>query len=688
VSYSLADQLTAQRIRARAACVAAAASYRPDIDGLRAVAITLVIAYHVFPRWLPGGFSGVDVFFAISGYLITQLVLTGLGERTFTLAGFYQRRLRRIVPALLVLLTGCCALAWFTLLPGEFRFFGRALLWCAPFLANIHFAHVTGYFDPDADGNLLLHLWSLGVEEQFYLAWPILLVLAVRYGVTRRVLAAVLVTSLLISLWGARHAPVVHFFLPGARAWELAAGGLLAAARWPAPTAASAGLERRARFGFTACRACAGLVLILAGALLLGADTAFPGGWAALPVGGALLLIDAGPGSAVSRAFLGRGALVFIGRRSYSLYLWHWPLLTFSRTIFGPELPPAALALVLLLTLAAAFASYRLIEQPLRHGALGRAAVPLLLAGLALFTGLGAAVAEGRLPGRLSGSAFTAWEAAATDWKIPGPLSETSEFETWTLPTQRAQTALFIGDSHMQQYWPRISWLASTHAESARSVLFTTYAGCPILPGLNSLRQPRRCDDFFTYAVREAWRPEVDTVIFGAFWELYLAAEYQHGIYSAGDPLHRRLSLDSRATQLALGQFERLLGALVASGRRVFIVLSNPTSARFEPRFLVPPQVRLSRALPHALRADDSTPVAATAFESAVAPLMTRLREIAARTGAQALDPRSTLCAGSDCPTVGEDGLPLYIDSNHLRASFARGHASFLDETLLAPQTR
>jgi hypothetical protein len=154
------------------------------------------------------------------------------------------------------------------------------------------------------------------------------------------------------------------------------------------------------------------------------------------------------------------------------------------------------------------------------------------------------------------------------------------------------------------------------------------------------------------------------------------------------DPLRRRLTLESRGTQLALGEFERLLGELVASGRRVFIVLSNPTSPRFEPRSLVTPQVRLSLEPPRVLRAGESAPVDAAPFESFVAPLAQRLREIAARSGAEVLDPRSTLCAGMDCPSVGEDGLPLYIDSNHLRASFACAHAGFLDETLLGPNAR
>ena len=685
----------ARRIAGRVARLEhAGRDYRPDIDGLRAVAISLVIAYHALPKSLPGGFIGVDIFFVISGYLITRLVLAGLQAGTFTLAGFYQRRMRRIVPALLLVLSAVFAMGWFVLLPSEFRWLGRSILWCTPFLANVFFARVTGYFDVGADYNLLLHLWSLGVEEQFYLAWPILLVLAVRYGATIRVLGAVIAASLAISVWGARYAPLVHFFLPGSRAWELAVGGMLAA--WQlgpdhasAPRTASSDSERW--WSGAQRNALAGLALIAAGAVLLSADNAFPGAWGAIPTVGATLLIGAGPCSWVSRRILGSRPLVFVGRLSYSLYLWHWPLFAFARAIWGRELPPAAIAGVIAAAFAAASASYYLVEEPVRRGALGRAAVPALLAGLIGFTALGAATEDNRIAGRLSGAAFSAWERAIQDWHITGEgsIERRGGFETISLRSRVADTTLFIGDSHIQQYWPRIVYLVDTYPDAARSVLFAAYAGCPILPGMNSLRQPRDCDGFFTYATEQALQPRVDTVVFGAFWELYLLGEYRlerrQGVYSSRDVLRVSLRLDSRGTQLALAQFERLLARLVSSGRRVFLILSNPTSPQFDPPSMIPPRVRLSPHAPPSFSADHDRRVDAAPYESYVAPLMDRLRAIAARTGAQVLDPRSTLCAGMTCPAVGSDGTPLYIDSSHLRASFARERASFLDETLLGP---
>jgi peptidoglycan/LPS O-acetylase OafA/YrhL len=667
--------------------------YRPDIDGLRAVAVIMVIAYHAFPKYVPGGFVGVDVFFVISGYLITQLILSGLQEGSFSLAGFYERRVRRIIPALLVVLAACVVVGWFTLLPGEFRWLGRSLAWSTPFLANVFFGHYTAYFGPDADANVLLHLWSLGVEEQFYLIWPPLLMLAAAHGLAMRVLGAVMATSLGISVWGAWHAPDIHFYLPGARAWELALGGTLAA--WQLSGAhrsifRSLPASRRWHGGVQVA-SLSGLGLLAGGGVLLSTGNAFPGILGVVPTLGAALLIWSGTGALVNRRLLSLGPMIFIGKMSYSLYLWHWPLFAFARIIFGRDLPPATVVVIVVLAFAAAWLTYRQVEVPLRSGRGGPRAVPALLGGLVGFTALGAAMAAQWIPGRLAGPAFTSWEAALVDWQYSGEthVDTRSGFPTLRARSYRAATALFIGDSHMQQYWPRVTQVIETHPEAARSALFAAYSACLPLPGIESLQH--ECDALFTYAAGLAFQPDVDTVVFGACWECYLLREYSghhwQGVYRADDPTHTLLRLGSPGTQIAFAQFERLVTRLVSSGRRVFIVLSNPTSPMFNPPSRIPARVRLSLHVPDTLVAD-AEPVDAAHFEMSVAPVMDRLRQIAARTGAQVLDPRSSLCEGMSCAALGTDGAPLYIDATHLRAAFARERASFLDETLLGSPMR
>jgi peptidoglycan/LPS O-acetylase OafA/YrhL len=671
-----AARAAARPVRARDAALA----YRPDIDGLRAVAVGLVVAYHAFPQWRTAGFIGVDIFFVISGYLITQIILSGLHSGTFSLGAFYARRVRRIVPALLVILAACCLLGWVTLFPAELRLLGRSIAWCASFLANMFFVRMgSGYFDQAVEATPLLHLWSLGVEEQFYFAWPVLMMVVVQQGITMRALIAVTAVSLAISIWGIWHAPLQYFYLPASRAWELAAGALLAAWRAgkPRPAGAAASL--------------AGTILIAAIVVCFDAARTPSVIASVLATAGAALLIGAGPLAPVNRQFLASPPLIFLGRISYPLYLWHWPLFSFTQIILGHAPDTALAGGLIVISCIAAYATCRWVEAPIRYGKGDRRTVAALLAALAIFALAGAAAGTGAIQGRLSEPAFTAWEQAVGDWRYPGPAD--SGRQAGLLPLMAAGHAerkvLFIGDSHAQQYWPRVTRVIDTNA-NARAALFATYTGCPPMPGIDSVAPGHNCAGFFDYAMQQAYRPDVDTVVFSAFWEKYLLGEYSFAnsaahVYRVADHARAPLQLDSSGTQIMFEQFESIVARLVASGRRVFIVLSNPTSPGYDPNTMLPPGLRLSAHLPASLALTGARRIDAAPFESFVAPLTTRLRAIAARTGASALDPRSTLCDAMLCPATGDDGLPLYIDSNHLRARFASERAWFVDQILLGP---
>jgi peptidoglycan/LPS O-acetylase OafA/YrhL len=666
--------------RARDATLA----YRPDIDGLRALAVGLVVAYHAFPEIRTAGFIGVDIFFVISGYLITGIILGGLQAGTFSLSAFYARRVRRIVPALLVILAACGLLGWLTLFPEELRQLGRSIAWCAPFLANMFFARTgTGYFDRGMESTPLLHLWSLGVEEQFYFAWPVLMMLVVQQGVTMRALIAVTAVSLAVSIWGVWHAPLQYFYLPASRAWELAAGAMLAAWRANSPAPARS---------LAATGSLAGTLLIAAIVVLFDAASAPSVIASVVATAGAALLIWAGPLAPVNRQILASPPMRFIGRISYPLYLWHWPLFSFAQIILGHAPEPALAGCLILFATAAAYATCRWVEAPIRYRKGDRRTVAGLLLGLAVFALAGAAAGAGAIPGRLSGPAFTAWQQAIGDWGYPGAadLGEQAGSAPLMSAGQAERKVLFIGDSHIQQYWPRVTRVIDARGAAARAALFATYLGCPPLPGINSLERGHNCAGFLDYALQQAYRADVDTVVFGAFWEKYLLGEYSIAnsvarICRVDDPARAPLRLDSPGTQIMFDEFETMVARLVASGRRVFIVLSNPTSPMFDPVNMLPSALRLSPHVPASLALSGGPPVDAAAFESFVAPLSSRLRAIAARTGASAIDPRASLCDAMLCPAAGADGMPLYIDSNHLRARFARERASFVDDMLLAP---
>jgi peptidoglycan/LPS O-acetylase OafA/YrhL len=671
--------------------------YRPDIDGLRAIAVCLVLAYHAFPSFLTGGFIGVDIFFVISGYLITQLVIGGCQEGTFSLRVFYERRVRRIVPALLPVLVVAAAVGWLTLTPYEFKWLGKSIAWCTPFLANRFMAASGGYFDDAAYLNPLLHLWSLGVEEQFYLFWPIVLIQSMRQGATTRALGAVIATSLAISIWGAWDAPVVHFYQLSCRTWELAVGGMLAVRHPKADDSVAVGtVWNRPRIGFGMnSMSFTGLILIALGSVFLTGNMAFPGWWSLIPTSGAALLIASGPRARINRDILGCVPLTFVGRISYSLYLWHWPLLAFLRILLGHRPPPALAASALALAFAAACASFYLVEIPIRFGDRGRKAVPGLLAALVAVTMMGAAAGMRWIPARLSGPAIAAIDGAKTDWHYPGGLDPVrrSGFKTWTVSSHRAQKTLFVGDSHVEQYWSRVTYIIQTHPDSARSAEFVTYLGCPPLPGVNAPQHSWSCNRSFEFAMEQALHDDVDTVVFGAFWEAYLLEEFstdqprsniRNHIYRVGDPLRTPLELNSSGTQMAFTEFRQVISKLVSHGRRVFIVLSNPTSPTFDPTAMLSAESRLALHVPDKIEAKIRS-IGAGPFEVFVAPLMDRLREIAAQSGATVVDPRESLCDAMICAAVTPDGVPLYLDSNHLRPFFARQRAVFLDETLLGP---
>ena len=350
--------------------------YRADIDGLRAIAVLSVVGFHAFPARLVGGFIGVDIFFVISGFLISTIIFSNLERGYFNFIDFYSRRIKRIFPSLLVVLLSCLLFGWFVLLADEYQQLGKHTAAGAGFISNLVFWNESGYFDSDSDTKPLLHLWSLGIEEQFYLIWP--LVLFICWKARQRLLLVTIVLLLVsfgLSIQYIHTDAVAAFYAPQARFWELLSGSILA--WWVLHTNQQAQHLSPASKNLLSM---AGISLIIAGLTLTTKNVAFPGWWALLPVAGAVMVISAGTGAGkaagagagtqawLNRKVLSHPVLVWFGLISFPLYLWHWPILSFIHILENDSPGRVMRLLAVMASVFLAWLTYQLVEKPLRFG--------------------------------------------------------------------------------------------------------------------------------------------------------------------------------------------------------------------------------------------------------------------------------------------------------------------------------
>jgi peptidoglycan/LPS O-acetylase OafA/YrhL len=643
----------------------AAASYRPEIDGLRAVAVLSVVIFHAFEGLAPGGFVGVDVFFVISGFLISGIIRRSLASGSFSLSDFYARRARRILPALLLVLVACLGAGWAFWLADEWQSLGRHVFAGALFHANIAVADesTAGYFVALGGRNALLHLWSLGVEEQFYLAWPLVFAALVRW--TRWPLIGVLLIfagSFALNVMQVTADPANTYFLPFTRLWELLAGAALIFIRRPL-TRVEAEIA-----------SVLGLALIVFSCLTFDWAATFPGWRALAPTAGAALIILAGPRAWLCRNVLSAPAVVWIGLISYPLYLWHWPALVFGRAIWmDARFWPGTLMLVVA-SFALAHLTYRIVERPVRASP-GWPVPATMLGALVVIALTGKVIAGGGTPSRLTLAVPSAPQliAATSDWSYPhaGNFRRKSGFTSGEDNPGRDRAVLFVGDSYLEQYWARVNHVVSSAPAGMPTVRFFTRGGC--VPLRHEESRGPVCGRFLDEALAAAMDPSVDTVVFGAFWESY----FKTG--RIGEAAVRPLmGVRSQAADNALSHFSEDVRRLREAGKQVFVLLTGPTEPAFDPRFLVS---RLTGE-----RRND--PVSVGPWRKQAGPVLTRVYAAAAAAGAVVLDPVPYVCEGEDCPVVGANGEPTHVDRGHMRPWYVIERAAFLDQTLRDPRAK
>lgn len=600
--------------------------YRRDIDGLRALAILPVLLYHAHVPGVTGGFVGVDVFFVISGFLITGIIAREVDERRFSIVRFYERRARRILPALMPMIAAVLAAAAWLYLPGDFEGVPRSALAATLFASNLLFFHETGYFQIGADTLPLLHTWSLAIEEQFYIFFPVLLLLVARWAPRWRtwIVAGIALASFALAVATQDSKSGFAFYLLPPRAWELFAGGLLALGAVPAIRA------RAAREGVAA----AGLAALLGSVLLFDRTTVFPGVAALAPVLGAAALIHCAPGTLTGR-LLGWRPLVWIGLISYSLYLWHWPLIVFTEYATEAKLAGWTAAAVIAASFVLAWLSWRYVEAPFRNPArYGRRAI-FTFSGAAMATACALCAAmllAGGWPQRFA-PAVARMAAARGDispyrdrchdadalGRAPCVLGD----------EHAAPSALLWGDSHGVEFAYVLSRMLGAHGQS---LIERTHSSCPPVLGYEAPGDPlcARSNRAVMAAIHAD--PGLRTIYLAAFWE---------------SPAY--------AAPATMAQLNTTIAALEADGRHVVLIGAVPPNKFDVPRHLA----RLAR--------DGRLDTATGRDRADLAAVEQRIDAVAARwepEGLTYINPIARLCDARSCAIV-RDGTPLYYDYHH-----------------------
>lgn len=659
-------------------------TYRAEIDGLRALAVVPVILFHAGFEAFSGGFVGVDVFFVISGYLITSIIYNEIRDGSFSIVRFYERRARRILPALILVTIVSIPFAWVWMMPDEFQAFGQSVAAVSLFSSNFFFWRESVYFSDAAELKPLLHTWSLAVEEQFYIVFPLMLLVLCRlkWAYLVGIIAIIIAASLALAEMGTRMFPGATFYLLPTRAWELGIGAALALTSirwtevcgWPAQVASAVGIG-----------------MIVYAVFAFDETVPFPGLWTLFPVlGTALVIAYARPDNLVGK-FLSVRLVVGVGLISYSAYLWHQPLFAFARirSLHHPE--PATYLVLTGVALLLAYGSWRLVEQPFRNKHQYTRTQVFSLAAVAssvvLALGVIAHFGQG-LPGRVSQDVnrLVAW-AEDLNPRLQDCHSESGRFiapeDSCVYGEDPVPGIALIGDSHAMSLGNE---LAVALAGAGHNLRELSYSGCPPFLGYYRLDREDECPRYNELVQNYLLsRDELETVVVVSRWTLYYDGsrfDNREGGLERGEPLHilpngrGREFLDDPARVDELGALLRAsIKRLLNGGKNVLIVYTIPEVGWHVPR-------HLAKERHFGIPREEALSTSYTVFKERVEEVHRQLDALPNHPNLARVRPHRLFCHSlvlDRCVAqIGQ--VPLYFDDNHLNSIGAK----MLSEAIVA----
>lgn len=644
--------------------------YRPEIDGLRALAVIPVVFFHAGISGFSGGIVGVDVFFVISGYLITAILLSDLSKQRFSLLSFYARRAQRILPALIFVALCCLPFAWSWMVAEQQLHFAKSLMALSVFGSNIYFAKTTGYFDPGTDEMPLLHTWSLAVEEQFYLGFPLLLMglWKLKKGALKPTLVMLLLGSLILAEWAWRFSEGASYYLLPTRAWELLIGALLAAGSVEPEEEGRDSTVTEAAGAFLAFL---GLILIAVSVLYFQESTPHPSALTLLPVIGASLVIRFASQHNLVGRILSTKPIVKVGLVSYSAYLIHQPLFVFFRlkSVAMPE--QWLMGLLAFLVFPLAYVVWRFIETPFRHGARPKCQV---YGGAVL--GLGLLAAMGLLTTSRGDTEVKRGMPKSVIASIKNiekpcfnvPMTHAKRHWLCDLGNKVAGSSppdfLLTGDSHMNSLSPSVEQWAIEHGYSGQ---YVGYRGCPPVLGVHVLRSDQALKNCFqlnnrihTY-IREK---EIKNLILISRWNFYTK-----GGYDAKDFTYLSLTQSgeksmSESERIFKEQLHRTIDEYVKMGVKVHVVLQVPEQIYTPAKVYTRVGSKLPSLREEVLKADSVSFNQHVDYQQDIRALFKSLQEIY-HPSLSVINPDSTFCDSQIC-LIGNPNESYYFDKDHI----------------------